>query len=270
VAKSRDSFVVKPVGATGPCIALVELASIATGIETVDALLKQAEVQLLLCRAVTPGKYVILFTGPVDDVMSALRRAVEVGGDVLIDRLFIPNIEPTLLALVKRAVSGPSGTIAVADELGADELGVDELGADELVADDVESTDLGAGERADRGATTGALSGPAGAGQSEQAGAGAALSLDALGMIETLSIASTLRAGDLASKLASLTLVSLELARGIGGKSYLTFTGEVSDVEAGVHVGAADADAAGLLVRRLVIPRPHEELLEVLRGGPNR
>ncbi len=216
------THVVTPVGASGSCIALLELASIAAGLEVVDALLKQAEVELLLCRAVSPGKYVVLFSGEVDAVSSSLRRAVEVGDDVLIDRLFIPNVEPTLLQLVRRAVAGPSGTIGLGDGGGDD-------------------------------------SAPGGSG---------ALTLDALGIIETLSIASIIRAGDVASKLASLTLVSLELARGIGGKSYVTFTGQVSDVDAGVTAGAADAEAAGLLVRRVVIARPHEAMLAVLRGGP--
>ena len=218
------TLVVTPVGASGSCIALLELASIAAGLEVVDALLKQAEVELLLCRAVTPGKYVVLFSGEVDAVSSALRRAVEVGQDVLIDRLFIPNVEPTLLHLVRRAVAGPSGTIGLCDDGGGD--------------------------------------------SDPDALAGEALTLDALGIIETLSIASIIRAGDVASKLASLTLISLELARGIGGKSYVTFTGQVSDVDAGVTAGAADAEAAGLLVKRVVIPRPHEAMLSVLRGGP--
>jgi microcompartment protein CcmL/EutN len=200
---------------------LLELASIAAGLQAVDALLKQADVELLLSRAVTPGKYVVLFTGEVDAVSASLQRGVDVGADVLLDRLFIPNVEPTLLALTKRAVFGPYGQVAVAD------------------------SDVGPSD---------------GAPEEDE------LELDALGIIETDSIASTIRAGDVASKLASLTLVSLELARGIGGKSYVTFTGDVSDVEAGVEAGAADAEAGGLLVRRVVIPRPHESMLAVLRG----
>lgn len=219
---------VTPVGATGPCIGLLELSSIAAGLQTVDALLKQADVELLLSRAVTPGKYVVLFAGEVDAVISSLQRGAEVGEEVLLDRLFIPNVEPTLLALARRAVVGPVGQVALASS--------------EVSSDDGQA----AGEMA-------------GGGSNEPV-------LGALGIIETRSIASTIRAGDVASKLASITLVSLELARGIGGKSYVTFTGDVSDVEAGVTAGAADAEAGDLLVRRVVIPRPHESMLDVLRG----
>jgi microcompartment protein CcmL/EutN len=188
-----------PVGGVGPCVGLLELASIAAGFETTDALRKEAAVELLQARAVTPGKFVILFTGTVEDVSSALRRGLETGADTLLDSLFIPNIEPTLLALVGGARAAPGA-------------------------------------------------------------------LDAVGVIETLSVASTIRAADIAAKTASLRLVGLGLAVGIGGKSYVTFTGEVADVGAAVDAGAADAERAGMLVRRVLIPRPHADLTEVLRA----
>jgi len=195
------------VGGSGPCIALLELASIAAGFETVDALRKEAAVELLLARPVSPGKFVVLFTGTVEDTTSALRRGMESSADTLIDSLLIANVEPTLLALVRRGVQ-PPGTAPAAN--------------------------------------------------------GSAAALDAVGILETLSIASTIRAADIAAKTASLTLVGLQLAVGIGGKSYVTLTGEVSDVEAAIVAGAADAQAAGMLVRRVVIARPHADMAAVL------
>ncbi len=205
------------VGGTGPCVALLELASIAAGFETVDALRKEAAVELLLARTVSPGKFVILFTGTVEDTTSALRRGAETGADSLIDSLLIPNLEPTLLALVRHA-TGPGGT-----------------------------SDAGATEPGARGAVR-----------------TPPVRLDAVGVIETFSVASTIRAADVAAKTASLRLLGLQLAVGIGGKSYVTFTGEVSDVEAAVAAGAADAERAGMLVRRVVIARPHDDLAAVL------
>lgn len=196
-----------PVGGQGPCIGLLELASIAAGFEAADALRKEAAVRLLGARPVTPGKFVILFTGPVEEVSSALRRGLETGADVLIDSLFIPNVEPTLLALVE---AGSRGAAA------------------------------GAG---------GETAGP--------------IALDAVGIIETLSVASTIRAADIASKTATLQLVGLGLAAGIGGKSYVTFTGEVGDAGAALEAGAADAERAGMLVRKVLIARPHADMAEV-------
>jgi len=191
------------VGGQGPCIGLLELASIAAGFETADALRKEAAVRLLGARPVTPGKFVILFTGPVEEVASALRRGLETGADSLIDSLFIPNLEPTLLALIE----------------------------------------------ATRGAGGAAAGGP--------------IALDAVGIIETFSVASTIRAADIASKTAVLQLVGLGLAAGLGGKSYVTFTGEVGDVGVALEAGAADAERAGMLVRKVLIPRPHADMAEV-------
>jgi microcompartment protein CcmL/EutN len=72
------------------------------------------------------------------------------------------------------------------------------------------------------------------------------------------------RAADIAAKTASLQLLDVQLAVGLGGKSYVTLTGEVGDVTAAVEAGAADAERVGLLVRRVVIPRPHGDMAGVL------
>ncbi|HZM00035.1 MAG TPA: BMC domain-containing protein, partial [Planctomycetota bacterium] len=109
MSAAADNPVGGPVGGRGPCIGLLELASIAAGFEAADALRKEAAVRLLGARPVTPGKFVILFTGPVEEVASALRRGLETGADVLIDSLFIPNVEPTLLALIEAGARGAGG-----------------------------------------------------------------------------------------------------------------------------------------------------------------
>jgi len=209
-----------PVGGPGPCIGLLELASIAAGFETADALRKEAAVRLLGARPVTPGKFVILFSGPVEEVSSALRRGLETGADTLIDSLFIPNVEPTLLALIE------TGAHAAA-----------------------------AGAAGGRGSAAPGVPGAA---------SGLPIALDAVGIIETLSVASTIRAADIASKTATLRLVGLGLAAGLGGKSFVTFTGEVSDTGAALEAGAADAERAGMLVRKVLIPRPHADMAGVL------
>ena len=48
------------------------------------------------------------------------------------------------------------------------------------------------------------------------------------------------------------------------GKSYVTFTGDVSDVDAATSSGAEDAERAGMLVRHVVIPQPHTDMAGVL------
>jgi microcompartment protein CcmL/EutN len=88
--------------------------------------------------------------------------------------------------------------------------------------------------------------------------------LDAVGVIETFSVASTIVAADIASKTATVKLIEIRLAMGIGGKSFVTFTGEVSDVRSAVNEGARDAASRGLLASKIVIPQPHPEMLSVL------
>ncbi|EBS5740033.1 BMC domain-containing protein, partial [Salmonella enterica subsp. enterica serovar Eastbourne] len=46
-------------------IAMVELSSIAKGMEVTDFMLKSAEVTLLMGKTVCPGKYVVMVGGDV-------------------------------------------------------------------------------------------------------------------------------------------------------------------------------------------------------------
>ena len=52
-------------------------------------------------------------------------------------------------------------------------------------------------------------------------------------------------------------------ATGPGGKSYFTFTGDVSAVQAGSSAGVAIAKEKGLLVDSEVIPSPSHRLIRI-------
>jgi microcompartment protein CcmL/EutN len=88
--------------------------------------------------------------------------------------------------------------------------------------------------------------------------------LDAIGVVETNTVASTVSAADIALKTATVDLVDLRIANGLGGKSFFTVTGEVSDVRSSVAAGARMAQERGLLTREVVIPQPHPELVRHL------
>lgn len=96
-------------------------------------------------------------------------------------------------------------------------------------------------------------------------GTGAAKSIRSLGVIETFSVASAIVAGDGAAKAAKIELLELRLAQGLAGKSFVTMTGDVSDVTAGVGAGVALIKDSGMLVRDVVIPRPHDDLKQRMR-----
>lgn len=83
---------------------------------------------------------------------------------------------------------------------------------------------------------------------------------EALGVIETRTAASTIKAADAAVKGASVDLLEILLADGLGGKAYALFGGEVSDVEVAVETGISSLRDPALLVASVVIPRLHDEM----------
>ncbi|MGE5399696.1 MAG: BMC domain-containing protein [Ignavibacteriales bacterium] len=85
--------------------------------------------------------------------------------------------------------------------------------------------------------------------------------LEALGIVESFSVASLIEAADAAVKSASVKLIELRLAMALGGKAFFTCTGEVAAVSAAVDAGAKVAADKGLLVNKVVIAQPRQELL---------
>lgn len=182
----------------GPCIGVLEFATIPRGIEAADALLWDANVALCFAAPVQPGKYVMLFTGSVEDVRSAMRRGEEVGGHDVIDRLCIPQVHEQIVRGLARRDGYIDGK------------------------------------------------------------------LDAVGVVETTSVAAAIESADRALKEASVDLLDLRIANGLGGKSFFTVTGEVSDVRSSVTAAARVAGDSGRLVRDVVVPNPHPELSRFL------
>ena len=87
---------------------------------------------------------------------------------------------------------------------------------------------------------------------------------DSLGIVETTTVAATLRGADAAAKAAAVELFELQLARGIGGKAFFTLTGPLAEVEAAVDAAVGVVDAA-LLVATEIIAAPHGDLVSKLR-----
>jgi microcompartment protein CcmL/EutN len=180
--------------AVGPCIGLLELASVARGVESADAVLWQAEVELLFASPVQPGKYVLLFTGSVQDVSSAVRRGAEIAGTDLVDELVIQQVHEQVEDALRRRGGHIDGQ------------------------------------------------------------------LDAIGVVETATVASAIVAADVALKTATIDLFDLRIANGLDGKSFLAVVGPVSDVRSAVTAAAKSAEARDKLLRSVVIPRPHPDL----------
>ena len=174
-------------------IGLIELGSIAAGFQTCDAMLKAAEVELVLARSICSGKYMVMVRGDVGAVQASVQVGIQAGGFGVIDSFVIPNVhEPVFPAI--------SGTTRIE-------------------------------------------------------------ALEALGVIESFSVASLIEGADAAVKAANVRLIEVRLAMALGGKAFVTMTGNVAAVEAAVSAGAQVVAQKGLLVNKVVIPSPRPELL---------
>jgi microcompartment protein CcmL/EutN len=173
-------------------IAAIETSSIAQGTVVGDAMVKTAEVELLEASPISPGKYWVLIGGEVATVRAAFHRGVAIAADTLLDSLFIPQLDPSVLPALR-------GTVAARDD-------------------------------------------------------------DALGVLETHTAAAAIVAADVAVKAATVWLRDLRIANGLGGKGVVFLSGAVSDVQAAIEAGRAEAQRRGLLTRAVVIPRLHPQM----------
>ena len=174
-------------------IGLIEMGSIASGMQAADLMLKTSEVELMISRTICSGKYMTLITGDVAAVNSAVNNAVDTIGFGVIDHFVIPNVHKTMFP----AIAGHNN---------------------------VEM-------------------------------------LESLGIVEAYSVASLIEGADAAVKAAKVKLVELRLAMALGGKAFFTVTGEVAAVTSAVEAGAQIISEKGLLVNKVVIANPKQELL---------
>ncbi len=179
-------------------LGMLELSSIGVALAAEDAMLKAADVSLLVARTICSGKYMVMVGGETAEVQASVRAGQDASMEALIDHLVIPNVDPRLFPAI-------SGVVELKDE--------------------------------DR---------------------------DALGVLEAFSVTSIIEGADAAVKAADVALFKIHVAMAIGGKGFLLLGGRLSDVEAAIEAGAREIGKRGLLVSRVVIPRPEPELFRDL------
>lgn len=81
-----------------------------------------------------------------------------------------------------------------------------------------------------------------------------------LGLLETFSAASAIKAADIAVKTARVSIYDLRVSRGMGGKGIIMLTGEIGDVTAAIEAGANYAKSEAMLSSYSVIAAPHDDL----------
>ena len=83
----------------------------------------------------------------------------------------------------------------------------------------------------------------------------------ALGILESFSLCASIKIADAAVKTADISLIEIRLGRGLGGKAFVVFTGDVSACEAAVRAAEATEGVQGLLSQSVVIPAPNMDLV---------
>jgi microcompartment protein CcmL/EutN len=174
-------------------IGLIELGSIASGMQAADIMLKTSEVEILVSRTICSGKYMTLIAGDVAAVNSAVSNAVDNIGFGVIDSFVIPNVHSTIFPAIA----------------GHNEIEM----------------------------------------------------LESLGIVESYSVASLIEGADAAVKTAKVKLVELRLAMALGGKAFFSVTGEVAAVTSATEAAAQIISEKGLLVNKVIIANPRQELL---------
>lgn len=177
----------------GNAIGMVELTSIARGIETSDYMVKAAQVDLIRASSICPGKYVTIIAGETGNVKASMAEGIKHGGEFVVNTLMLPNVHPQLIPAISMTTQVPKG--------------------------------------------------------------------GAVGVMEFFSVASAITAADVAAKAANITLIEVRIGFAIGGKGFVTLTGDVGAVREAVSAATREAE---LVVSTCVIPRPAPQVFESL------
>lgn len=81
---------------------------------------------------------------------------------------------------------------------------------------------------------------------------------EALGIIETASIAATIEAADAAIKGAIVNIIEIRMADALGGKAFVLLNGKVENVEAAIEIGMNAISNKALWRNKTIIPSVHQ------------
>jgi microcompartment protein CcmL/EutN len=85
-------------------IGILEVSSIGLGFAAEDAMLKAAEVELLLARTICSGKYLVVLSGDVASVQASMEAGENAVQDGLIESRVIPRLHPSVFPAISQSV----------------------------------------------------------------------------------------------------------------------------------------------------------------------
>jgi microcompartment protein CcmL/EutN len=89
-------------------------------------------------------------------------------------------------------------------------------------------------------------------------------SVSALGVVETMSAVTAVMVGDTAAKASKVDLIEIRIARGLGGKGFALFSGEISAVKAAVQACLNEYKMTGEILYATTISSPSKALIDSL------
>ena len=175
-----------------PSIGLIEFSSIAAGILAGDGMVKRAPITVLKSGTVHEGKFLVLIGGSVASVEEAFAEGLRVGGEQVLDKVFLPDVH-----------------IQVHDAMLGKRIPCSE---------------------------------------------------EAIGVIETTTVAAVIQSVDAGVKGADVNIIEIRIADDLGGKGIAIFNGRVEQVEAAVEISMAAVTDEKFWLRDTIIPRLHTDM----------
>jgi microcompartment protein CcmL/EutN len=83
---------------------MIELTSVGIGYAVQDAMLKSADVELILGRTICSGKYINLVGGGVSSVNAAVEAGLDAAPDGVIDHVVVPNVHESVFPALGQSV----------------------------------------------------------------------------------------------------------------------------------------------------------------------
>lgn len=103
----------------GISLGMVELNSIAAGVNVADSMLKASSVSLLCAKTTCPGKYICMVCGEVGAVKASVEAARMQAGSHLVDELIIANVEDSVCAAISASTEMPAyGALGIMEFFG--------------------------------------------------------------------------------------------------------------------------------------------------------
>ncbi len=173
-------------------IGILELSSIAEGFMTLDTVVKESPVTILKAEVINPGKFLIMITGDVASVETAMDAGINTAAKSIIDHIFLTNLDSRIIPAIKSCRAPEEW--------------------------------------------------------------------DAIGLLETNSVAAAVEAADICVKEADIHIVGIVTGNEAGGKALLKISGAIGDIDTAMSSAVAVVSEKGQLCRDIIIPGPHGDI----------